>query len=1210
MWILIIWIIIIILSIISIMAFLLFIIKFKKNALIYKSIFTSLFKSVTSVIIIIVFYSVTFSLIGTFYSYSEQIEESLYPLIIDSKPNQVNYAGITLNSLEDDNDNYNNLFEFSISRLNSDFDIGDVILETDEDLINEYDLFFESEYSISNFWGNYGSLYFQNIENFIASLVFETTFSNFNDGLIDDEIDDNGSNYEIVYNFFPHYIYQPVVSDSYNEIYFLMGYNQFQTKWSPLFRYSGKNNNYVIDNIIITEYAPGYDDETIENELTQVGDSYDENGTKNSPFKIIIQEEYLDANDIDLSKEGENILKINDYYFEIMASACFSNVIAPVYSSTNFITDFSSQSTFLMNPESLVKITNGKLEYSFDFGFTDFYDKADNIYYYRDMGLDEDNHSEIYDRTYELEDYIYDSTKTNNIPIVSDRSINLDDVGMITGENYSLNSYRTNGVLDELNNETIFANVFMYIFLIIIVFVLILLIQKRVKDYSKQFGTLKALGLNRHEASVSFIMYPLVIILVAGFIALLLSIPLQMYTLGLFHSFFSLPGLTFGFSFWSVFYVVFLPALILFGIAVIISNYILRKSPIDLLSNKINDDPSAIVVYSGKLVPKNASFSYAYKFKGLSRAWGKSLLLLFAVFIATALTSLSFAARNIITNTQELAAEGFNFEYYSSINETKYEYDFYDLNEQEGDYKSNQDPLYNDELLTFNEINQIESDISSNPDIVYQDLGEVILNPINGTNGIETEVVSNNVVNYYIPKEALLNFCIVIDLFEESNYYSLLTTPWEGSEYSAIDFLNISNLFSINIDLSLNKMGSELTFDDVLNEIINGADVSSYLDYAPDIVFKDIYYDSLNQALATGGNVKFEYIDEEDSENRFNIDYDSVRLNIFKYSDSINKVYELPQESYQKLVEQEDLVDQYGELDYIPVVVDSFTFNYLRVLAPGIFTYDESDQSYNTDELFLTDKDNEIYREPISVKVFPYQSNLAVGFTTTEKLIQNYSGWNFLTNMNKIYYQNIYWTSYLTPTQEETFKPPQTLTIVPINQYASENNGETLTFEEYIDNSKSLETAPLSKKSISNQTDFLYELVNGFLLLLSLFSLMVALILTVIAIKDVNDKSKKEVAMLKAIGYSNWKSTSLVLTPYIIIIIIGFILSIPFAFLMLFGISNVLNNLTGTSFTFAVNSIQWIYITIFIVGLLLILLMMAYNAFRKTNPLDAIKEEN
>lgn len=1202
------------------MAFILFLFKIKKNFLIYKSIFASLFKNITSVTIIIIFYSITFSLVGAFYSYSDQIEQSVYPLMIDSKPNQVNYAGIYLNDLDRDED-YNNLFNFSVSYFNPDYVVSKE-LKTDDDLVDEYNLFFESEYGITNFWGTYGFLYFQDVENFITTLILSTTFYNFNSGLIDDEIEDNGAEYEVVYNFMPTYVYQPIVSDSYNEVYFLMGYNQFQTNWAPLFRYSGKNNNYIIDNMIISEYGVDqngvkYDNQRIEEELTKVGNSYTENGTKEYPYQIIIQEEYVDANDIDLSNPDENLLKINDYYFQIMASACFSNVIFPVYSTTNFITDFSQQSTFLMNSESLAKISNGKLIYTFNYGFTDFYNnaaKSKDIYYYKDLGSGSDRHeySEIHNRVYEFEDYIYYNTRTQGLPIFYSRSINFNDLGLITSEDYSLTSYRTTAVLDELDGETAFTTFFMYVFLIIIVFVLILLIQKRVKDYSKQFGTLKALGLNRYEASVSFIMYPFVIILISSFIALLLSIPLQIFLLGLFGSFFSLPALSWGFSFWSVFYVVFLPAFILFAIAVIIASFILRKSSIDLLSNKVNDDPSAIVVVSGKLVPKNASFSYAYKFKGLSRAWGKSLLLLFAIFIATMLTSLSFAAENMVTDTKELTSQGFNFEYYSSLNETKYNYDFYDLNPESDNYKNyeqEQQALYNNELFNADDINSIENNISSEPNNAYEEFGERVLEPIN------TEVISNDVANYYIPKEALLNFSIVINIFENNNNYELLQNDWAGSEYSANDFLSIINLFSINVSRNLNEFENDISFDDYINEVINEIKNNNLnpelLIYAPDIVFRDIFYDSTNQALATGGNVYLQYIDEDNSDNRFDVDYDSTRLNIFNDSDAINKVYALPEESENALKAEEEKVDDGEELDYIPVVVDSFTFNYLRLLKPNLFTYDPTDGTYITgdptddnhiNDLYLTDRDNDFSREPVQIKVVSlYNSNLAVGFTTTEKLIQNYSGWNIRTNMNKIYYQNIYWSSYL---------PPQTLTITPVNQYTNATNGETITFEEYINNSKSLETAPFPKESIATQTDVLYNIINGFLLVLALFSLMVALILTVIAIKDVNDKSKKEVGMLKAIGYSNWKSTSLVLTPYLIIIVFGFILSIPFAYIMLIAISNVLTNLTGSTFNFAITAIQWIYITIFIVVLIFILLVMAYNAFRRTNPLDAIKEEN
>ncbi|RKX65733.1 MAG: hypothetical protein DRP42_04275 [Tenericutes bacterium] len=66
------------------------------------------------------------------------------------------------------------------------------------------------------------------------------------------------------------------------------------------------------------------------------------------------------------------------------------------------------------------------------------------------------------------------------------------------------------------------------IFLGIVTFVLILLISKRIKDSSKQIGTLKALGMKNSSIASSYILSPLLIILFGTFIAIAISIPVQM----------------------------------------------------------------------------------------------------------------------------------------------------------------------------------------------------------------------------------------------------------------------------------------------------------------------------------------------------------------------------------------------------------------------------------------------------------------------------------------------------------------------------------------------------------------------------------------------------------------------------------------------------------------------------------------------------------
>jgi predicted lysophospholipase L1 biosynthesis ABC-type transport system permease subunit len=91
---------------------------------------------------------------------------------------------------------------------------------------------------------------------------------------------------------------------------------------------------------------------------------------------------------------------------------------------------------------------------------------------------------------------------------------------------------------------------------------------------------------------------------------------------------------------------------------------------------------------------------------------------------------------------------------------------------------------------------------------------------------------------------------------------------------------------------------------------------------------------------------------------------------------------------------------------------------------------------------------------------------------------------------------------------------------------------------------------------------------------ISFFAIFMAFTLIIIALKDIIDSSKREVSMLKAFGHSNSSATSLILTPYLFIIILAFILSIPVTFLGLGAIATILTAVTGSVFTFTLTIMQ------------------------------------
>ena len=148
---------------------------------------------------------------------------------------------------------------------------------------------------------------------------------------------------------------------------------------------------------------------------------------------------------------------------------------------------------------------------------------------------------------------------------------------------------------------------------------------------------------------------------------------------------------------------------------------------------------------------------------------------------------------------------------------------------------------------------------------------------------------------------------------------------------------------------------------------------------------------------------------------------------------------------------------------------------------------------------------------------------------------------------------------------------------------------------------------PITIAQLLDQVQIVYKLTIAIFAVISFFAIFIAGTVIIIAMKEVIDSSKREVAMLKALGYSNAKATSLILFPYIIIIGIAFVIALPIAFYGLGIVAGLLQTITGNVFTFTLSVVQWILLTTFILGIILILLVLTYISFSASKPLEAIQ---
>ncbi len=160
-------------------------------------------------------------------------------------------------------------------------------------------------------------------------------------------------------------------------------------------------------------------------------------------------------------------------------------------------------------------------------------------------------------------------------------------------------------------------------------------------------------------------------------------------------------------------------------------------------------------------------------------------------------------------------------------------------------------------------------------------------------------------------------------------------------------------------------------------------------------------------------------------------------------------------------------------------------------------------------------------------------------------------------------------------------------------------------FSDLVDND-SLQI-PLKSETLLSQGKAMEQMMISMLTVISLFAIFMAVTIIIISVKDIIDSSKREVSMLKAFGYSNRKSSILIIVPYVVIIILAFAISLPLTFLSLSSIALILTEVTGNTFRFTLTIIQSLILTVFILGIVLLLLGMSYISFKKTDALEAIK---
>lgn len=1130
--------------------FFIFIKNIKKNKGLYKSIGGQVFKGKFSLIVIISFYGLTFGLCGGLSTYIQKLNYGLQDTLVTHKASTNYSKGIDFDPNEPStmNQEFYDLMglEYMGNGVNHNFE---------ESL--------DKKVGINDWWTNIGEEYFINYSNIAQYLLLTEYFSN--------------QNYDASFSYEMQKELIPDITSNANESYFFLGVNNYD----PL---TDTRNNYGQDN---SQFYSNNGQNFLNELIVYKGNINDVNKlivNPSEPIPVAVQKDWSQKNNYDVG----STFSIDLQEYEIVAIVNIPNWLYSLHSPINLVVSKDNQTAILIDTQNMINLFNEERGFVMNYGFHDIQNTYKS---HNDFSPGESAANDIAKRKIDISIFFE----------------NIDDKLIDIGSHTAINSFVSTDDLRQtlmiMSNETnqTFLIVIFTIFIIVIIFVMTLLIKKRVSDNGKQLGTLKAMGQTSTQISAAYIIFPFLLILLGGLLAIGSSIFIQKIFVHTSLNFFTFPLLSSSITPFTLLVIFALPLLISIVLCFFLAKWILRKPTLDLLTNKTKDTPNKIVRAIGYLTPSFFTFKFSYKIKGFWRAMGKSTLLFFAIFGGTALTSISLSASTMVDSIINETTKAINYdssEYLKPTSYTKYIKDeHYNVSSPLTMGIVIEDPLnpnyflINENFINgfINELDNLDAAlnyISTNTD---QTNFDKILEPNPANNTYEAD--------YYIPSEVtLVYFSMYLQLLEKYPNSIFKINNYEIFNQTGISFSNLINFFNPSILETFKNyslfLGKSINFKELIfndkNIIQPSVLIKEVKDFKADLVFVDQFKNKETNWYYQPTKLYFEDATTDTTSLSVSM-YDEIS---FTPNDKLLFSLNLDK----KLLK--DLVNYSG--NKIPILIHEtnlswFENNFSNLNNLKVYSeYYEIDNqgNFSIQHAWMDFEIIGIYDTPIPLGIIGLYSNFE-SYIKLNNISQNVKP-HYAVNQVKNSVNSI---DYVTMNL-----PNSTL------KNFIENSGSDMTFANFIlYQNGAAQTLSIPSDFVYSQVSMIYDVFDETMLLISIFAILVAVGLVLIAIKEIIDSSKKEVSMLKTFGYSNNTATSLVLTPYIVISLISFLIAIPLSLLFLNFLGIFISSLTSITFIFHLTISQILILSTFIVSLIISLIILAYLGFRKTDPLKALQ---
>ena len=1077
---------------------------------------------------------------------------------------------------------------------------------------------------------------------------------------------------------------------------------------------SKKTSTKTKKDINATKYYEGVaSDQEFFDKATRIHSS----GNKRT-YNVAVQKEFLDANNL---KVGDKIHFDYNNDFVISASAKFNEVTYPQI-GTNYVSNMKDSTFISINLSDFLDFyTRNNIESNQNYSIID--KQLSNIYFGTNNGYNQLNNLNTWN---DNSNAFKSITKNYNnfINEVTSLSPEKDDKFKDFKTFYSVNSLHTQSSIwaktgyIQMKSQEVVINALVFIFVVVFLIVISININRKIKNSVKHLGTLKALGVKEKALAATYIIYPILIICLGFIFVVAFSFPISYLFVNLLKQFYYISFVANPISIGFFLKILIIPLLIAIAWTYFISIRILKKDTLSLINNVENNKPNALVRGLSYFSTVNQPFVLSYTTKGLLKSAGKSSILFLTIFISSFLVAFSMSSTTMIKKEVNEALKNLNIKNIS-------------INNIHNDLQYKTEPLYKKEagqwikayadetpidisahnmpryplILSETEYNdfldKVDQTLPTNtPLFTYDDKNQ---SSYNATTGFWENKRWKS--NYYFTNKFMTSIVF--------GYLSALETNpdqleiWESNRTHKTDEISFTKLESLikSWEFSLygnaSSAGVDINYeDDDFNDLKKYADI-----YGSDVTINEQFYNQFNEFMWNTIRVSpYQYalnykLNTIESNNRISSNHfpisSTLRINYMDNLDAIKNCFgskgtNIGEKIYNKFKYYQDRFFQpnYSGIDYLPVTISTQSS---ALLEKGVKEGTIAKKVENGINTYVFSLDNRVLHKPYnsdSYNTANYKILIKIGVINVEytgidtkmltskplfaKYLQYYHKYNFdnkvidykRNSQNHLVLQKDYVEYYPDPKaanptdhfqirllndKMEGFQLPlfkhdaliysknmpsdatdemklykwyPTASIVMKQFPSMRNQQQTMWNQQWSFTSDDLKIPsgyrnfdvtngyPFSLETLLNQVYSAYNITMSLFMIISYFSVFIAGIIILIAMLEVINSSKREISMLKIIGYSNLKATTLILAPYILIIMAAFAIAVPLVFLGLSFVAPLLTSLTGNPLTFTLSSLQWALIFIFVFGIVFILFALAYIIFYKTKALKMIQKDD